>query len=40
MREIQKIEEDSVSMAGDYFELLVNFAHDEPQALADYLLKS
>jgi L-serine dehydratase len=39
MIEIQKIDGASVSMAGDYFELLV-FCHDEPQALADYLSKS
>jgi L-serine dehydratase len=39
MIEIQKIDGASVSMAGDYFELLV-FCHDDSVAIADYLSKS
>lgn len=39
MIEIQKIDGASVSMAGDYFELLV-FCNDEPEAVGDYLSES
>lgn len=39
MIEIQKIDGASVSMAGDYFELLV-FCNNDPQEIADYLSTS
>jgi L-serine dehydratase len=39
MIEIQKIDGASVSMAGDYFELLV-FCNDDSVAIADYLSES